>query len=147
MGRALKDRHILNIDGDLHKSDLLAPILTPAQYIGELRLISPSYLSLLLELILNLLVSLQLPRTGASVEELSSTLADEHDIARTVSMQVMSWFGIIREGKWNMDVNAVLKEIGVSILRQHKVTVTGLLHVTYGIQRHLINTGEAHQEG
>jgi sister chromatid cohesion protein DCC1 len=88
---------------------------------GELRPIAPSYLSSLLELILNLLVSLSLPYNSASVGELSSTLADEHEVARAVSTQVMSWFGIIQEGKWNMDINSVLKEMGLSILRQHKV--------------------------
>ncbi|KAF8238753.1 hypothetical protein L208DRAFT_1354508 [Tricholoma matsutake] len=102
--RALKDRHILNIN-------------------GKLQPIAPSYLSLLLELILNLLVSLSLPYDGASVEELSSTLADEHEIAKGVSTQVMSWFGNIREGKWSMDINAVSREIGLNILRHHKNTI------------------------
>ena len=131
MGRALKDRHILNINGNLYKPNSpLVPIFTPSQYVGELRLIAPSYLSLLLELILNLLVSLSVSCTSVSVEELSSTLADEHEVARGVSMQVMSWFGNIHEGKWSMDIDAVLKEMGLSILRQHKVTFTCFLHVT-----------------
>lgn len=125
----MKDRHILNINGDQCIPDLLVSTLTPSHYIGKLQPIAPSYLSLLLELILNLLVSLSLPYDGASVEELSSTLADEHEIAKGVSTQVMSWFGNIREGKWSMDINAVSREIGLNILRHHKVKIISHLHV------------------
>ena len=70
---------------------------------------------------MNYLVSLSLPHTAAPVEELVSTLADEHEISNTVSTQVMSWFGVIKDGKWAMDVDAVLKEIGLGLLRDHKV--------------------------
>jgi sister chromatid cohesion protein DCC1 len=55
------------------------------------------------------------------VEELVSTLADEHEISRTVSTQVMSWFGVVKEEKWSMDVNSVLKELGIGLLKNHKV--------------------------
>ena len=116
---ALKDRHILNING---LPIIVRPGIPPSHFIpGELRPIAPSYLSRLLELILNLLVSLSLPRDAAAVEDLCAVLADEHEIPRAVSWQVMSWFGTTREGKWNMDANAVLKEMGVNILRHQKV--------------------------
>jgi len=131
---ALKDRHVLNINGE-RIPHLLVPF-SLFRNSGQLRPIAPSYLSLLLELVLNLLVSLSLPHDNASVEELSSTLANEHEVPRGVSTQVMSWFGIIREGKWSMDVNAVLKEMGLSILRHHKVKLTGLSSV---ILSHLLS--------
>jgi sister chromatid cohesion protein DCC1 len=89
---------------------------------GHLRPIIPSYLSTILELLLNYLVSLPHSYNSAPVEELAACLADEHEIPRQVSTQVMSWFGVVREGKWAMDVDAVLKQIGLGILRRHKVT-------------------------
>jgi sister chromatid cohesion protein DCC1 len=75
----------------------------------------------MLELMLNYLVSLSLPHHAAPVEELVSTLADEHEISRTVSTQVMSWFGVIKDDKWTIETSAVLKEIGLELLRSHKV--------------------------
>lgn len=33
----------------------------------------------------------------------------------------MSWFGEITTGKWKVDVESVMKEVGLGILRQHKV--------------------------
>ncbi|KAF8974485.1 sister chromatid cohesion protein Dcc1 [Flammula alnicola] len=88
LDKGLKDRRILIIN-------------------NELRPIAPSYLNRLLELILNLLVSLSMKHTSVSVEELSSALADEHEVARGVSTQIMSWF-------------AVVKEVGLGILRNHR---------------------------
>ena len=40
---------------------------------------------------------------------------------REVSRQVMSWFGEVKEGKWAMDVDATVKEVGVGIFRAYKV--------------------------
>ncbi|GLB33888.1 putative sister chromatid cohesion protein Dcc1 [Lyophyllum shimeji] len=97
----LKSRHILIIN-------------------GELRPISRPYLDRLLELILNVLIALSLPHNSAPVEALSSSLADEHDVPRTVSTQVMSWFGTMQHGKWKMDVNALIKEVGLGVLRHHR---------------------------
>lgn len=88
---------------------------------GNLRPISLTYLNQLLELVLNLLVSLSQPHTGASVEDISSALADGHEVSRAVSTQVMSWFGDIHQGKWKMDVDCVIREVGLGILRNHKV--------------------------
>ncbi|TFK75832.1 hypothetical protein BDN72DRAFT_831276 [Pluteus cervinus] len=87
---------------------------------GELRPISQVYLASILELILNLLVSLSLPPNAVSVETLTSVLADEHEVPRPVSTQVMAWFGEIRGGKWNMDVKEMVMEAGLGILRNHK---------------------------
>ena len=87
----------------------------------ELRPIAPSYLDTLLELMLNLLVSLSMQHTSASVEALSAALAEGHEVSRAVSTQVMTWFGEIKDGKWKMDVNAVVREIGIGVLRNHEV--------------------------
>ncbi|KAF9008993.1 sister chromatid cohesion protein Dcc1 [Cyathus striatus] len=87
---------------------------------GELRPISSSYLSHILELILNLLISMSIPHSAASVDDITSVLADEYEISRSVSAQVMSWFGDIHEGTWNMNVISVTKEIGLGILRESK---------------------------
>ena len=48
-------------------------------FLGELRPIAPAYLSRVIELSLNSLVSLSLPHDSASVEKLSTALADEHE--------------------------------------------------------------------
>jgi sister chromatid cohesion protein DCC1 len=89
---------------------------------GALRPIAPAYLVSILETILNFLVSQSLSTQRAVPEEdVAATLADENEISRAVSTQVMQWFGELREGAWTMDVDAVVREIGLGILRQHKV--------------------------
>ncbi|KAI0633715.1 sister chromatid cohesion protein Dcc1 [Trametes polyzona] len=91
---------------------------------GELRPIAPSYLTTILELLLTNLVSLSLPYTDAPVTPLLVALEDEHDIRRDVARQVMTWFGKIEEGKvgqtWEMDADAVVREVGLGILRSHR---------------------------
>lgn len=59
--------------------------------------------------------------TSASVEALSTALAEGHEVSRAVSTQIMSWFGEIQDGKWKMDVNAIVREVGLGILRNHRV--------------------------
>ncbi|TBU30244.1 sister chromatid cohesion protein Dcc1 [Dichomitus squalens] len=89
---------------------------------GELRPIAPSHLTTILELLLTNLVSLSLSHTAAPILTLTSSLEDEHDIKRDVSRQVMSWFGRFDEdaGTWEMDVNAVIREVGLGILRAYR---------------------------
>jgi sister chromatid cohesion protein DCC1 len=87
----------------------------------ELRPIAPSYLDTLLELVLNLLVSLSMQHTSASVEALSTALAESHEVSRAVSTQIMAWFGEIQDGKWKMDVNAIVREVGLGVLKHHRV--------------------------
>ncbi|KAK0453541.1 sister chromatid cohesion protein Dcc1 [Armillaria borealis] len=101
LSRGLRDMHILIVN-------------------GELRPIAPAYLKSILEMILNLLVSHSLSHAATSVEVLSSALADVHEVPRTVSTQVMSWFGEIRQGIWKMDVTGVVREVGLNILRPFK---------------------------
>jgi sister chromatid cohesion protein DCC1 len=77
----------------------------------------------LLEIILNLLVSLSLQHQNVPLGDLASSLAEEHEIPRAVSMQLLAWFGEVSdsESKWKMDVAAVLKEVGIGLLRHHRV--------------------------
>ncbi|KAF8351391.1 hypothetical protein F5887DRAFT_1194907 [Amanita rubescens] len=98
---ALKDRRILIIH-------------------GELRPIAPGYLHQVLELLLNVLIALSLPHDAAPVDELVSTLANDHEVAHDVTKQVLSWFGEVDAGKWNMEVKSVVKEIGLNLLRSHR---------------------------
>jgi sister chromatid cohesion protein DCC1 len=58
---------------------------------------------------------------AASVEVLTTALENEHEIKREVASQVMAWFGDITLGTWTMDVDAVLKQVGLGILRAYKV--------------------------
>ena len=51
----------------------------------------------------------------------TNALADADDVPRAVSGQVLGWFGTIAEGKWAMDARAVVREIGLGILREHRV--------------------------
>ena len=76
----------------------------------------------MLELLLNVLVSLSLPHDAAPVDQLVSTLANDHEVALDVTNQVLSWFGQVDVGKWNMDVKAVVKQIGLDLLRSHRVS-------------------------
>jgi len=71
-------------------------------------------------LILNLLVSLSMNHASASVEDLCSALADNYEVSRVVSTQIMSWFGEMADGKWRMDVDSIVKEAGLGILRNHR---------------------------
>ncbi|KJA30199.1 hypothetical protein HYPSUDRAFT_125678 [Hypholoma sublateritium FD-334 SS-4] len=89
---------------------------------NELRPITSAYLSRLLELILNMLVSLSMKHASASVEGLTSALADDHEVPRMISTQIMSWFGELKDGRWKMDVEAVVRQVGLGILRNHRAS-------------------------
>lgn len=89
--------------------------------IDELRPIAPSYLTRLLELILNLLISQSMKHDATPIEDLLTTLADDHDVPRAVSEQIITWFGDTKDGKWRMDILAIVKEIGHGILRNYRV--------------------------
>lgn len=88
---------------------------------GELRPISPSYLTAILEFLLTTLVSNSFSHQSAPAEELMRILEGEHEVKRDVTRQVMSWFGEIKDHRWTMDVNATVKEVGLGILRAYKV--------------------------
>ncbi|KAH9940455.1 sister chromatid cohesion protein Dcc1 [Epithele typhae] len=91
---------------------------------GELRPIAPSHLATILELLLTLLVSLSLSDASAPAEPLIYALEHEHDIRRDVARQVMAWFGRFSgEGPaqlWAMDDIAVIREVGLGILRAYR---------------------------
>ncbi|KAH8093963.1 sister chromatid cohesion protein Dcc1 [Cristinia sonorae] len=118
LDRGLRERRVLIIDGTLL---LCSPAtIHSAVYSGELRPIAPSYLTTILELLLNYLVSLSLPHSAAPVSELTTSLEDDHEIKAKVSKQVMAWFGDVDDGLWVMDVKGVVREIGLGILRAYK---------------------------
>ncbi len=69
------------------------------------------------------LVSLSQPHEAASVQELSQPLEHEHEVKREVTLQVMGWFGEVdaENELWNVDVEKVVRQVGLGVLRQHKV--------------------------
>ena len=74
------------------------------------------------------MVSLSLPSECVPLEQLVPVLVDEHDIPRTVSIQVMSWFGSIAQGQWKLKLDMLIKEVGLGVLRPHVAsTATTLL--------------------
>ncbi|KAF7332079.1 Glutamine synthetase [Mycena kentingensis (nom. inval.)] len=101
LARALKARRILDIR-------------------GALRPIASSYLTTILEMILNNIVAQGLNPQAIPAAELSATLADENEISIPVSGQVMAWFGeISTDGLWCLDVASAVREIGLGLLRPH----------------------------
>ncbi|KAI0000385.1 sister chromatid cohesion protein Dcc1 [Russula vinacea] len=103
IAQALKEKHMLIID-------------------GALRPLSPTYLHKILELLLMHLVSLSQPHDAASILELSQSLQYEHEVRREVTLQVMRWFGQVdgADERWEMDIEKVVRQVGLGILRQHK---------------------------
>ncbi|KAL1747723.1 sister chromatid cohesion protein Dcc1 [Schizophyllum fasciatum] len=101
LDRGLRDRRILQLN-------------------GHLRPISPPYLLRLLELVLNQLVAHGLDPAAAPLETLTTALADADDVPRAVSGQVLGWFGALAGGRWAMDARAIVREIGLGILRAHR---------------------------
>lgn len=120
LARGLRDRRVLTIQG-LFLSLPSSRLKFTSPPSDELRPIAPSHLTTILELLLNYLVSLSQPHHAADVENLAAALEDDHEVKRDVSRQVMGWFGEVKGGKWAMDVNATVKEVGVGILRAYKV--------------------------
>lgn len=101
LARGLKQRRILIID-------------------GALRPISRSYLTAILEFLLTALVANSLSHESAPEDELLAVLEHDHEVKRDVARQVMAWFGEIRNGRWKMDVDATVKEVGLGILKAYR---------------------------
>ncbi|KAE9410644.1 hypothetical protein BT96DRAFT_1012143 [Gymnopus androsaceus JB14] len=103
LSRGLRERRILQIN-------------------ESLRPISSAYLTKIIQFILNSLAALSLNHESVPIEKLCTALADEHDVPRTVSAQVMGWFGDINEleGRWTLNVDAVVREAGLGILKESK---------------------------
>jgi sister chromatid cohesion protein DCC1 len=120
--KALKDRRILLVNGTPSFQSRSYPYPEMIHLADTLRPIAASYLSTILELLLNSLVSLQQKHVSASAKLLADTLQDDHDIRPQVTTQVMGWFGNVNEYHWRMDVPSVLKQVGVGILRTYKVS-------------------------
>jgi sister chromatid cohesion protein DCC1 len=128
----LKERRILVLDGQLCTSFFIT-LFSMSLEIGWLRPIASAHLSTILELLLNYLISLSLSHEAAPVEELVSALADDHEIPREVSNQIISWFGVVKKGVWKMDVNALVAEIGLGIIGHYKV-VSSSLHLPHSLK-------------
>ena len=128
LDKGLRDRRVLILKGPFflpHMWHSIRVVLTADSSLraGELRPIAPSHLTTILELLLTNLVSLSLPHTAASISTLVSALEDDHDIRRDITRQVMAWFGQLDNdnGVWEMDVGAVVREVGLGILRAYRV--------------------------
>jgi sister chromatid cohesion protein DCC1 len=128
LAQALKEKHVLIIDGDntrpLYPANPKTKKLTRGKLCSTdaLRPLSPSYLHKILELLLMHVVSLSQSHDAASVLELSRSLEYDHEVKREVSLQVMRWFGEIDATNelWKMDVQKVVRQVGLGVLRQHK---------------------------
>jgi sister chromatid cohesion protein DCC1 len=74
-------------------------------------------------------VSLSQPHDAAPVLELSRSLEYDHEVKREVTLQVMRWFGEIDATNelWKMDVQKIVRQVGLGVLRQHRVGGRSLL--------------------
>ena len=73
------------------------------------------------------LISLSQPHNAASVLELARrSLEFEHEVRREVTLhcQVKRWFGQVDDAdeRWKMVVEKVVRQVGLGILRQYKVS-------------------------
>jgi sister chromatid cohesion protein DCC1 len=129
LAEALKEKHILIIDG-IYAKRLSLQIYERQKLTAKydtttdaLRPLSPSYLHKILELLLMHVVSLSQPHDAVSVLELSRSLEYDHEVKREVTLQVMRWFGEIdaTNERWKMNVQKVVRQVGLGVLRQHRV--------------------------
>ena len=65
-----------------------------------------------------------LPHNAASILELYRSFEFEHEVRREVTLQVMRWFGQVdvTDERWKTDVEKVVRQVGLGILRQYKVS-------------------------
>jgi len=80
----------------------------------------PTYLHKILELLLMYPISLSQPHNAASVIELAVLLEFEHEVRREATLKVMRWFGQVDDAdeRWEMDIEKVVRQVGLGILRQ-----------------------------
>ncbi|KAF8587983.1 hypothetical protein K439DRAFT_1336458 [Ramaria rubella] len=103
LSQGLRDFHILEID-------------------GYLRPLTPTYLTHILETLLNALISqhLPLPPHAVPTNTLSHHLDIEHEIPRRVTEQVLPWFGdVTASGEWKMHQKRVVTQVGLGRLMAH----------------------------
>ena len=103
---------------------------------GELRPIVPRYLNTVLELILNTLVSQSLSPDAAPLVDVADALRADHEVPFDVTKQVMSWFGTFEASTisgetWTMNVDAVVRQLGIGILSEHRVRLCYSLRTPY----------------
>lgn len=80
-----------------------------------------------------------------SLKDLADSLANDDSIPREVTEQVFNWFGKnLGEGKWKLEVQDVVKEIGKAVLSEGKVRVTILYHARDILTRISANIEQAY---
>lgn len=58
-----------------------------------------------------------------TLTDLADSLANDDSIPREVSRQIFEWFGTnLGQGKWKLEVEEVVKEIGKAVLNGGKVS-------------------------
>lgn len=95
---------------------------------GELRPMSLAYLNTVLELLLNTLVSNSFSAEEAPASDVADNLEHDHEVPRSISEQVMAWFGELSSGsalgpdvKWKVDIKGIVKQIGIGLLSNYRV--------------------------
>jgi sister chromatid cohesion protein DCC1 len=94
-----------------------------------LRIVPLQTLAHILLLILDTIVIHSLPHGAVRLFILFDSLSAEHEIPQEITKQVVDWFGVVdsAKGTWKVDVEAIVKHIGLSILSGHKVRYSLLL--------------------
>lgn len=90
--------------------------------LGTLRQMHPAYLSKLLVLTLNTIISSGMTSTDIHVPKLVKSLEDEHQIPQEVARCLIRWFGEVKLDKWNINREDVVRHIGLGMLTPYKVS-------------------------
>jgi sister chromatid cohesion protein DCC1 len=102
---------------------LLSPQASIA--VGTLRIIPTPTLSHILLLILDTIVIHSQSHNCVSLYLLYDSLSDGHEVPHEVTTQIVEWFGEVdrKRGTWKVDVDAVVKYVGLGVLSEHKVSI------------------------
>lgn len=89
-------------------------------------MISIPTLSYILLLILDTIVINSQSPNCVSLFLLYDGLSSGHEIPHGVITQIVEWFGKVdkKKGVWKVDVDAVVKHIGLGVLSEYKVNVS-----------------------
>lgn len=120
------DQALQNVQASQGELDAILKRRRVLKLQGRLRPVAPAHLHTILELILTQLASLSLGGRTHDIpfDKLAGALDLEHQVPKTVSWQVMEWFGELTPGvegnRWNMSVPGMVKQIGLGVLSPHK---------------------------
>ncbi|KAG9057029.1 hypothetical protein FS842_008863 [Serendipita sp. 407] len=115
---AIKTNHILELNGK-ESSTILTSTENQA---GFLRPLPPKHLNNILIKIFNSIVAHGLPRSGIPIKDLEEALESDYEIPRSVSRQVIEWYGGVEGDKWVMNENKALRQAGLGLLRPYAHT-------------------------